>query len=81
MLDTVQLKTAKEEGVQQGMQQGMQQGRHIMLANLMTRRSGEVPSSIRTSMRALTDTQLDELAVALFDLGSYADVAAWIQRQ
>jgi len=72
MIDQIQIKDAREEGLQEG-------GRNMLL-HLMTRRMGDVPTDIASKLRMLTTPELDELGEALFDLKTYAEVEAWLTK-
>jgi predicted transposase YdaD len=64
------LKQGLEQGMKQGMQQGMQKGRREILRRLLEKRFGPLPNAIETRLSALSEAQLDEIALRLLDAGS-----------
>ncbi|MFB2834270.1 Rpn family recombination-promoting nuclease/putative transposase [Floridanema evergladense] len=76
-----------EKGVQRGLQQGLQQGleqgqkQHALLQTLrlLRRRVGEIPVSTEDRICILSLSQLEELAEALLDFTSPADLTTWLQ--
>jgi len=72
-----------QEGMQQGMQRGVQQGLHDgeagIVVRLLRRRFGILPAGQEDSVRALPSAQLEELAEALLDFRSSADLASWLE--
>ena len=81
MVDAATLEMVGERKLQQGRQEGRQEGRQALLLRQMARHIGEVPAGVQTRLGTLTPAQLDDLGEALFDMGSYADVEAWLSRQ
>jgi len=75
MIDQIQLKDAREAGVQEGLQLTRK-----MLLRQMTRSIGAVPQDIATKLQALTTPELDEFGDVLYDLKSYAEVEAWLTK-
>jgi predicted transposase/invertase (TIGR01784 family) len=88
MLDEIELKAFEDKMLQRGMQQGMQQGMRQgaqqalqrLLLNQMSHRIGEVPGNISSEINRLTQQELDDLGIALFDLKSYAEIERWLTR-
>ena len=71
-----------QKGVQRGLQQGLQQGlqREVsVILRLLRRRVGELSSSTEERIRALSITQLEELAEALLDFSSPDDLTDWLE--
>jgi len=67
--------------IQHAEERGMQRGQQHSLLRHMTRRFGEVPSSIAARIDTLTPMQLDRLDDALYNINSLDDVEAWLNRQ
>jgi len=78
MIDAIQLKTAKEEGIEQGIEQGVTRGRQELLVQLMTHRFGPVPDAIAEKLRTLSVDRLDDLGRNLLVARSYDDIARWL---
>jgi len=64
----------KEEGRQEGRQEGQV---HLVL-RLLGRRCGPLPKRLDSKVRALAIPQLEELAEALLDFTSVADLERWL---
>ncbi len=78
----------KEEGREQGRQQGRQEGRaegwqegqvQVLLRQLR-RRFGPVPPPIKAKVQALSTGKLEDLAEALLDFSSRADLERWLRK-
>ena len=67
--------------LQRGLQQGRQEGEAALITRLLTRRLGEVDSLLMERIRGLSTEQLEELAEALLDFSSVADLMAWFDQQ
>lgn len=71
-----------QRGLQQGLQQGIEQGQKqqalLQTLRLLRRRVGEVTPSTEERIRALSVSKLEELAEALLDFSSPADLMAWL---
>jgi predicted transposase/invertase (TIGR01784 family) len=80
MVDAIQLKTAKDQGLQQGIEQGMQQGMQRLVTQLMVRRMGEVPPTVSARLQDLNIETLSKLGLDLLDFTSYDDVERWLTR-
>jgi heme oxygenase len=52
-----------------------------LITRQLTRRLGEVDSSLIEQIRGLSIEQLEELGVALFDFSDVADLVAWFEQQ
>jgi predicted transposase YdaD len=76
---------AKEEGEQRGLQLGEQRGlikgQATMLLRLLNRKFGQISPSLRGKVNKLSAKQLENLAEALFDLETIADLSAWLKTQ
>ena len=83
---TVELMTSWEEkGLQRGLEQGLEQGEQreagAMTLRLMRRRLGLLPESLEAQVAGLPKAALEELAEALFDFTTLADVEDWLARR
>ncbi len=65
------LQQGLEKGLQQGrelgLQQGLQQGRLEILRRLLEKRFGPLPNAAATRLYALSETELDQLALRILD--------------
>ncbi|MFN9226800.1 MAG: DUF2887 domain-containing protein [Pseudanabaena sp.] len=77
MLDGVQI--GKQEGLQIGKQEGLQR-QVAMLLRQLTRKFGKISPRIKSQISKLSVAQLEDLAEAIFDLQSSADLSAWIKK-
>jgi len=66
-----------QRGLEQGLEQGLQREMSVIL-RLVRRRVGEVSPSTEERLHALSITQLEDLAEALLDFSSLADLTAWL---
>ena len=69
-----------ERGIEQGIQQGIQQGEASLVLRQLNRRFGEMTSRTCEQIRGLEVQQLEELAEALLDFESQADLSNWLIR-
>ena len=71
-----------QRGLQQGLQQGIEQGQKqqalLQTLRLLRRRVGEVTPSTEERIRCLSLSKLEELAEALLDFSSPADLMTWL---
>ena len=72
---------ALEEGLEQGRQEGRQEGELAVVMRLLTRRVGAIEPELRSRLQQLSSTQLEELAEALLDFTTKADLVSWLERQ
>ena len=72
---------ALEEGLEQGRQEGRQEGELAVVMRLLTRRVGAIEPEMRSRLQQLSSTQLEELALALLDFTTKADLVSWLDRQ
>ncbi|MGI4788402.1 MAG: Rpn family recombination-promoting nuclease/putative transposase, partial [Janthinobacterium lividum] len=66
------------QGLAQGISQGLTQGKETLVARLLRRRLGSVPSDLLTRLDPLTPDQLDDLGEALLDFTTTADLEQWL---
>jgi len=59
---------------EQGRIQGVQEGRRIILQKLLEKRFGALPSAAVGRLTTLSPERLDEIALALFDAKSLAEL-------
>jgi predicted transposase/invertase (TIGR01784 family) len=81
MRESVIYQDILQQGLQQGRKEGRQEGEVALITRLLTRRLGEVDSSLIEQIRGLSIEQLEELGVALLDFSKVADLVAWFEQQ
>jgi hypothetical protein len=64
-----------EEGIQQGIQQGMQ----AIVQRQLLKRIGTIQPELQARISQLSSIQLEDLAEAVLDFSSAADLVAWLQ--
>ncbi|WP_017316043.1 DUF4351 domain-containing protein [Mastigocladopsis repens] len=64
--------------LQKGEQRGLQKGEVAVILRQMRRRCGAIEPEIEQQIRALSITQLDELAEALLDFSSQSDLVNYL---
>jgi len=60
------------------LQQGQQEGERSLVLRQLRRRLGELPEAIRSRIESLPIAQLENLAEALLDFTSLADLETWL---
>ncbi|CAN1213496.1 DUF4351 domain-containing protein [Tumidithrix helvetica PCC 7403] len=75
---TLVYQEALEEGKQEGLQLGKQR-QVAMLVRMLTRKFGQVSPRLKTRISKLSAVQLENLAEAIFDLETIADLNAWLK--
>ncbi|MFB2837763.1 DUF4351 domain-containing protein [Floridanema evergladense] len=70
---------AKEEGRQEGRQEGLQEEAFALVLRLLTRKFGTIDEEIRSQLSTLPVTLLEDLAEALLDFDSVADLPVWLE--
>jgi predicted transposase YdaD len=74
---------AREEGEQRGLklgeQRGLVKGQSTMLLRMLGRKFGQITPSLRGKVNKLSAKQLENLAEALFDLETIADLNNWLK--
>jgi len=70
----------EQKGIELGMERGIEQGKSGVIARLIRRRFGQdaAPDFRVERLGRLSSGRLDELADALLDFGSRADLDAWL---
>ena len=59
-----------QQGLRQGMEQGMRQGRREILRRQLEKCFGPLPNAAVTRLSALSEMELDQLALRLLDASS-----------
>jgi hypothetical protein len=67
-----------EEGIQQGRQQGRQEEATSLVLRLLNRRFHGISSQLQERIQNLSTAQLEDLAEALLDFTTVADLEAWL---
>ncbi len=70
-----------ERGIQEGRQEGIQEGEVTLILRLLKKRYGELSPELHQRIQSLSLNQLEALGEALLDLGSMADLLAWLESQ
>jgi predicted transposase/invertase (TIGR01784 family) len=80
------LQLGKQEGLQLGKQEGLQLGKQeglqrqvAMLLRLLTRKFGKVSLKAKAQISRLSEMQLEDLAEAILDFNTVADLNAWLR--
>jgi flagellar biosynthesis/type III secretory pathway protein FliH len=68
-----------EQGIQQGIQQGMQREIQVVVQRLLSKRIGNISPELQARISQLSFSQLEELAEAVLDFSSVADLVTWLQ--
>lgn len=63
------------------MESGIQQGELKIIKRLLTRRIGVITPELQEHLRRLSLNQLEDLAEALLDFSTEADLVAWLKQQ
>jgi hypothetical protein len=74
MVDQIQIRSAEERGIEIGRQEGSVQS----VVRLLTRKLGDVPTSIFARIAGLSTVELDDLIADALVFTSYGDVESWI---
>ena len=70
-----------QDAREEGEQRGLVKGQATMLLRLLNRKFGQISPSLRGKVNKLSAKQLENLAEALFDLETIADLSAWLKTQ
>jgi hypothetical protein len=73
--------TGEEIGFKRGVQQGVQQGEQKLVLLLLGQRLGDLPPEIKAQIEALSLTQIETLAIALFNMTAIAELETWLANQ
>jgi predicted transposase/invertase (TIGR01784 family) len=74
------LQIGEQRGLQIGKQEGVQR-QVAMLLRMLTRKFGKVPPRLKTRISKLSVTQIENLAEAIFDFETVADLNTWLKNQ
>ena len=69
----------KEEGREEGREQGREEATVNLVVRQLTKRFGEIPSEMRSSISGLPLAVLEDLSEALLDFTSVSDLQAWLE--
>ncbi|MBH8554337.1 DUF4351 domain-containing protein [Nostocaceae cyanobacterium CENA357] len=69
-----------EKGIEQGIEQGKQQATKSLVMRLLPRRVDTITPELEERVQQLSLIQLEDLAVALLDFSSVADLEVWLQQ-
>jgi len=72
------LAKGREEGLEKGLEQGGQREAAVLVLRQLWRRFGSVAAEQEVTIGGLTTTELEQLAEALLDFSSPADLMAWL---
>lgn len=73
------LQEGRQEGLQEGRQEGLQQEAFALIVRLLTRKFGTIDEGIRSQISTLPVSLLEDLAEALLDFNSIADLPIWLE--
>jgi predicted transposase/invertase (TIGR01784 family) len=75
------LQLGEQKGLKLGEKRGLVKGQATMLLRLLNRKFGQISPSLRGKVNKLSAKQLENLAEALFDLETIADLSDWLKTQ
>ena len=81
MRESVIYQDILQQGLQQGRREGKQEGEVDLITRQLTRRLGEVDSSLIEQIQGLSIEQLETLGVALLDFSEVTNLVAWLEQQ
>ena len=73
------LQLGEQKGLKLGEQRGLVKGQSTMLLRMLNRKFGQISPSLRGKVNKLSTKQLENLAEALFDLETIADLSDWLK--
>ena len=73
------LKLGEQKGLKLGEQRGLVKGQATMLVRMLSRKFGQITPSLRGKVNKLSAKQLENLAEAVFDLETIADLNNWLK--
>uniref|UniRef100_B8HN52 DUF4351 domain-containing protein n=1 Tax=Cyanothece sp. (strain PCC 7425 / ATCC 29141) TaxID=395961 RepID=B8HN52_CYAP4 len=65
---------------QEGLEQGLEQGERSLILRQLNRRFGELPANLQQSIATLSLSQIENLAEALLDFTTLADLQTWLEQ-
>jgi Domain of unknown function (DUF4351) len=69
----------EQQTEQRGLERGKQEGERSTLLKILTRKLGELPAELRSSIESLSIEQLELLGDVLFDFSSIDDLKTWLE--
>jgi len=69
----------RTQGIEQGIEQGEQRGKAALIVMQLRSRLSNLPTSVETQIEALSATGLDQLAIAILNFGTVAELEQWLQ--
>jgi predicted transposase/invertase (TIGR01784 family) len=73
------LQLGKQEGLQLGKQEGLLRGQAALLLRQLARKFGQVSPRLKNRISKLSVVQLENLAEAIFDFETVADLNSWLK--
>jgi len=73
------LKLGEQRGLKLGEERGLVKGQATMLLRMLSRKFGQITPSLRGKVNKLSAKQLENLAEAVFDLETIADLDNWLK--
>ena len=71
----------KNEGIVEGKAEGIAEGKLKIILNILRKKFGKISANNQQGLSELSDKQLDELSLLLFELNSLEDLADWLKNQ
>jgi predicted transposase YdaD len=81
MQESVIYQDILHKGEQRGEQRGEQKGKQNTIIRQLTRRFGEIDSSLTDKIKLLSLEELDNLAEELLDFATIDDLVTWFNQQ
>ena len=82
------LTRGREEGLQEGLARGREEERFLslqrqrsLLIKQLSRKLGEIPNTVQTSINQLSPESLNDLGEELFDFSTMDDLIAWLSNK
>lgn len=72
---------AKAEGREEGREEGRKEAALKVASRLLARFFGDAPEAIQIRLAGLSGDDLEQLAEAILDMGSYDDVTLWLNER
>ena len=69
------------KGKREGKREGKLEGKLELTLKQLVRRVGDLSANVQKQLRKLSNEQLDELALALFDFQSQRELNQWLKQQ
>lgn len=75
------LTPTEREGFDKGLIEGKIEGKIELALKMLSRKLGELSTAIQKKLRKLSDEQIDELALALFEFQTKAELNRWLKEK